>query len=537
MQIKQDIYYIVVPIAITVLGWLLPLLKSNESRFIGKWRRKSENASELYGKYLLKLMLFGVIVFLCSALFLFALNWEIESVFGKGLTIENLQIVISLFSAVCNIVVMLLIKINLAQFKLLRMKNHKKWIAYFMYYSPWICSIWIWGVSMLVDTKIVNFIIMLIILACEIVSFVLLDSNRYDEYSDIELFFKDHSNLKCPVEYIDQKGGWIIIRDLDNMCESRYKEEELVSVKYSNEINNRENKVEMCIWECLRNCIKNHRRAKNFGDTNVKEEKKKEIKNKNCEQINEESDNTNRLNNITNWLVTHPIIGISLCIALPSIILQFLYYALVWLKIDWFVEPLSESDLLGFLGEIIGGLIGGVFAVYVLRETINEERRHYKEEQKLLVKPVLVYEISEQEVGLISTRYDNIFDAPLGWKQCIKLKLCIENAGLGSAMDIGMGAWVVGNKHYLYNEDIRVIPKEKKQDIEMTLLMPDYTNYDKEIGQTIDFYRTISYKDILNNTYKQKINFRFDRLIYYENGKEETTESNKISILEIEDID
>lgn len=127
-------------------------------------------------------------------------------------------------------------------------------------------------------------------------------------------------------------------------------------------------------------------------------------------ESSEEKKNKQRMG-ILRMIEKHPIIAICLCVMIPIIVLQIIYWGLVYFDITCFVEPLSESDLLGFFGDILGSLIGGLIALYVLKITIQNERETQKEEQRLSLMPMLLYDISEQKVVSGIEKSEDIFNA------------------------------------------------------------------------------------------------------------------------------
>ena len=92
----------------------------------------------------------------------------------------------------------------------------------------------------------------------------------------------------------------------------------------------------------------------------------------------------------------HPIIAVILCIVVSINFLQVIYWILTFFGITCFIEPLVESDLLGFFGDFFGSLIGGLIALYVLRVTIVNEWISQRELQRLSLMPMLLYTISDQ---------------------------------------------------------------------------------------------------------------------------------------------
>ena len=224
----------------------------------------------------------------------------------------------------------------------------------------------------------------------------------------------------------------------------------------------------------------------------------------------------------------HPIITAILCIVVPICFLQLIYWVLTFFHITWFIEPLSERDLLGFFGDILGSLIGGLIALYVLRVTIQNERISQKEEQRLSLMPMLLYEISEQKVVQGRESSEDIFNVGFDGTKSIEMNLVIHNIGLGPAISVKLRNWRVGNKEYLPYDVPRVIPKDEKINVKLKLELPRYDEYDDKIGQDIDFSRWVTFSNLLGDTFQQEVFFTFHRLKYYE--KEEKLETEEIIV-------
>ena len=237
-----------------------------------------------------------------------------------------------------------------------------------------------------------------------------------------------------------------------------------------------------------------------------------------------EDKESKRRHNILKIIETHPIIAVCLSVALPILVLQIIYWGLIYFDITCFVEPLSESDLLGFFGDILGSLIGGLIALYVLKITIQNERDSQKEEQRLSLMPMLLYDISEQKVVSGREKSEDIFNASFWGTKSIEFSFQIHNIGLGPAVYVKLGNWRVGNTEYIPYDVPRSIPKDETVNVKLKLELPTYDEYDDEIGQDIEFSRWITFKNLLGDSYKQEVYFTFHRLKYYEGSEQLETE-------------
>jgi hypothetical protein len=360
---RQDIYYIVVPIIITVLTWLLSLFKTNENKFTRKWRcSKNKSSCEVYEKYLLTILPLGIFFLLISTIFMSFLNLIFIYTFEEGLSNNYLTSVVAFTSALCNVIYILFKKIKWAHFTITIacLKKYKKMIIYFLYFCPILCNIWICGFSLLFEHNEVDFILMFVLITCELLSIVLLDTKRYDQYSCVKLSFKNDSTIDTHVKYVNQQGNWIIIQEPDNMSESRYREDNLVSVTYSNDndINNPDDSIEISLWNYITNwfkhCIqvKKTRKIKSNTNTIIV---RRDI---NCtEKIIEEKNHINYLSKLKIWFLDRPVISAILGLAAYWVIMNCLCYILVLIKTHLSITPLSERTLLSLTDEITGASI------------------------------------------------------------------------------------------------------------------------------------------------------------------------------------
>ena len=237
---------------------------------------------------------------------------------------------------------------------------------------------------------------------------------------------------------------------------------------------------------------------------------------------------------IYKFIKNHPIVSIICSIVIPIVLLQIIYVVLVKYKITMFLEPLDESDILGFLGSILGSLIGGIITLYVLKITIENERDTKQKEQHILVQPALVYSIENQSIVHAKKNDVDIFGvAHRDFKKSIAFKLKVTNIGLGPAVFVKFDSWEVDGIKFMngIQEGYNIIAGESIE-LDIRLALPSYENYDEEIGQRIDFKRYIEYSDLYRQRYCQEIDFQFYRLIYYDEN-ENQGERQEINIFKL----
>lgn len=217
------------------------------------------------------------------------------------------------------------------------------------------------------------------------------------------------------------------------------------------------------------------------------------------------------------WIYKHPIIAAGMCILVPPTVLQVLYWILCKYSIDCFVYPLSESDILGYCGSIISGMIGGVFAIWVLKDTLKNERNLSKKDNQIKVLPFLDYQIVNQK-SIESKRYISVFDTEhsIGTRKCIEIQLMISNWGVGNALYVYGKAWNVDREHLIDDSIIRqCIPIDKSANVSYRIALPSYDTHDQEVGQREQFYKVFEYFDIFGNKYTDIIKFEFYRMKYW----------------------
>lgn len=248
-------------------------------------------------------------------------------------------------------------------------------------------------------------------------------------------------------------------------------------------------------------------------------------------QTPQENNNLSK-KDILRRIKAHPILFVCLCLTLPILILQIIYFILIHFNISVFAEPLSESDLLGFWGSILGSLIGGLFAVYVLHITIQNEREILKEERKLSINPCLLYEIENQKVVYDVTKSIDLFNAGLTNKQCISFDFVISNVGLGPAVFVNINDWKFENTNFMDLIEIQAVPKDSKEVVSLKIKLPSDKDYDKLIGQRKNFSVSITYENLLGNKYYQEVFFEFRRLREYRDDMYSTL-LEKFTIIEV----
>lgn len=240
---RQDVYSVVIPIVICVISWLLPLLKNADGKFTKKWMCSANKSDwDKYARYFLVVVSLGIAIYFFGAVALACINQLLIILLEIEIPLENLKTVLSIILIISYLIIMIRLKFDSEKIKIARNIKAKKIITYFMYYAPFACSIWMYGFSMLLSSKVLNGLMLLLLFACEVLAFVFLDSTKKFEYTNVVLYFSSGKEETYSTKYVRQKGNWIIAKDLEALCEVRYRREDLVQVKYFNntETNNKD---------------------------------------------------------------------------------------------------------------------------------------------------------------------------------------------------------------------------------------------------------------------------------------------------------
>lgn len=213
---------------ISILNWISSALSN-------KWMRKREKSDyDKYSEFLFKIVFVGFYVLFIWLFLVLGLQWCMGSLFDIEMSTEVLLYSFSIFCCIFIFIkrksYMYILDISIANKKMDKAIWRK-----FMYWVPYFCSIGIWGFLYIFKCKWINFLTMMLIIICEIMASVLYDNTRKFKYKYSVLWFKDDHIENCMTENVKQKGDWIIITDDSGKYETKYRKEDLIRVKYSNE--------------------------------------------------------------------------------------------------------------------------------------------------------------------------------------------------------------------------------------------------------------------------------------------------------------
>lgn len=201
-----------------------------------------------------------------------------------------------------------------------------------------------------------------------------------------------------------------------------------------------------------------------------------------------------------------------LAIIFIIIVLQVLYEVIIV-----FLKESGVGDLVSFIGNVVGALIGGGFTLIALLLTIRNERKKEDKTQRLNYKPYMSYEVLPLN---INRELKNTFTVDLT-KQNFnkfnyvtkKVNILIKNLGLNSALNFNIYRICYKDKisDYYSNQIIRV-DDEILLSFEVNFGI-DIINYKKqEYSSEIKF--TVIYNDHLENYYEQdvKITIKYEAI-------------------------
>ena len=144
--VREDIYYIYIPVTIAIIGWILPLIKNTYKSYNSKWRILGEKSEqEIYTWNLLKILLLGGIVFFIIAIILELIDEAILECFTVNIPISFKNVLKSMM--IIGVIVMLTEKFGVIELKFVKVLKHEKIISCFMKYTPYMISIWLFGFS------------------------------------------------------------------------------------------------------------------------------------------------------------------------------------------------------------------------------------------------------------------------------------------------------------------------------------------------------------------------------------------------------
>ena len=166
-----------------------------------------------------------------------------------------------------------------------------------------------------------------------------------------------------------------------------------------------------------------------------------------------------------------------------------------------------------YSSSIVGAFIGGVFVFLVTKKQIDEQKKQYKVDKRIENAPVLQYRIINTTNDFFKDNPDKVYRVADIEERFVNyggneehlyhLFICVENIGLNHARDLSVHISDTSNK----------IKGDFKKDTEQSILKKDDFYWFDFIfcypfsmnGEINTIKITVSYKDFLNNLYKQDI--------------------------------
>lgn len=233
---RQDIYNIVTPIAVCVLGWIFSFGKNLKDKSKEKWMCSSKSNTYAYQIFIFKCILIGIpFAGLGLTVIGIIVTFASELLLHTEVPEEYVFKILALWMGVIGISLIKKYKYFCKKIKLRKNIKHKKLTTNFLYYTPCIISIcaWILG-SYGSNIRIINVALAILMIFCEGIAYFSIDDTEKFYYTYAILYFSDGSKRKFRTDCLKQKGSWIIAHNLENTYEIRYRRENLVKVKYFN---------------------------------------------------------------------------------------------------------------------------------------------------------------------------------------------------------------------------------------------------------------------------------------------------------------
>lgn len=194
------------------------------------------------------------------------------------------------------------------------------------------------------------------------------------------------------------------------------------------------------------------------------------------------------------------------------VVLQVLYEVIIV-----FLKKSGVGDLVSFIGNVVGALIGGGFTFIALGLTIRNERKKEDKTQRLSFKPYICYEVLPlnsnkacKNTFIVDLTKQNFNKANYGTK---KVNILIKNLGLNSALNFNIYRICYKDKiSDFYSNQIIRVDDEVLLSFEVNFGI-DMVEYRKqEYSSEIKF--TVIYNDHLENYYEQdvKITIKYEAI-------------------------
>lgn len=232
---REDIYNIIIPIAIVIIGWVPGGIKVflDADRY---WKcLKKTSAQNEYFKFFWGFYSAGLWIMILFCLFSVAIMISLQKILSPD-TIKNSYLV---FSVLCHIALIYIVRKSLRDGKEFAYKKSYKFkplMTWVLTWSPIITSILIWDVLWKWNFRILSFMTVILCLIVELLAFALLDDKSTMEFDYATFYLNDDiviSDADTDISY--QKGNWIIAKYKDSEKEIRFRRKDVKRIYYSNQ--------------------------------------------------------------------------------------------------------------------------------------------------------------------------------------------------------------------------------------------------------------------------------------------------------------
>lgn len=230
---REDIYYIIVPLAVVLIGWLLQYFKG--SRVEKQWKYVSEkSACDKYIYYCVRVFILGMlatiiyVTVLCTVVVLFVVKLnELVIKVGYVICISVTYIFLAKSMPESNII--------FRKFKKKKKYKNEKRIKGIINKLPLALAWIIWICIFFGDAFIMKIVIVFTVIF-EIVAMIIIDDARTFQFQYATFYFYGDEDDN-EIEHIEtcnifQKGAWIIAKDGENDVEHRFRIKDIKHIEY-----------------------------------------------------------------------------------------------------------------------------------------------------------------------------------------------------------------------------------------------------------------------------------------------------------------
>lgn len=230
---REDIYYIIVPLGVVMIGWLIQFIMERIAKE-KQWKHTKEKSQ------LDSFMLYYIWTILCGGVFFilfFAVTFYYEILFGHKILPIFIKSCYTIFSILFHVIYFFKVKRKI-YFK--KKYKHEKLLALIMKKTPIIFSCGIWSFILFDEISIINSFVFCLIILFEFIIFNVLDSNSSSKYQYATFYFYGGNIVEdIVISNISQKGNWVIAGNKNSSTENRFRIKDVERVEYKNYCNSK----------------------------------------------------------------------------------------------------------------------------------------------------------------------------------------------------------------------------------------------------------------------------------------------------------